>query len=311
MGKGKTFLRLLRKEPGKIFGVAVARLTETGLLDILPDKAFLKLRYRAAMGKKLRLKNPETFNEKLQWLKLYDRDPRYTVLVDKYACREEIAGIIGKQYLIPLLGVWDRAEDMDFDRLPEQFVLKCNHDSASVVICRDKETFDKEAARKKLTGKLKRNLFRWGREWPYKNVKPRIICEKYLSDSGNPPADYKIHCFGGQPKFILVCADRFSDGGLTEDFYTPQWERMEVKRPHLPNAAQPQTQPPELPEMLRLAAKLAENIPFVRVDFYVVEGHIYFSEMTFFPACGFTAFEPDGYDRLFGQWLPLPEEKKE
>lgn len=311
MSKVATLARLLREDPGKISGALAARLTEMGVLDILPDKAFLKLRYRAAMGRKLHLKNPETFNEKLQWLKLYDRDPRYTVLVDKFACREEIGQLIGQKHLIPLLGVWDRAQDIDFEQLPDQFVLKCNHDSASVVICRDKETFDREAARKKLAAKLKKNLFQWGREWPYKNVQPRIICEKYLTNDGNPPADYKIHCFGGQPKFILVCADRFSDGGLTEDFYTPDWEHMEVKRPHLSNAVVLQPKPEELSEMLAMAEKLAENIPFVRVDFYVVDGHIYFSEMTFFPACGFTAFQPDSYDTLFGQWIPLPERNKE
>ena len=277
------------------------------LMRFIPDKLYLRLMYRLRMGKKLNLKNPKTFNEKLQWLKLYDRKPEYTIMVDKYKVREYISKKIGEQYLIPLIGVWNSPDEIDFNALPDQFAMKCNHNSGlGMCICTDKSKLDVKKVKKDLKRGLKQDYYLTGREWPYKDVPRKIVAEKFLKGDTGGLTDYKIHCFNGVPKFVLVCRDRFSESGLTEDFYTPEWELMPVKRPSIPNAKTPLPKPEKLDEMLALAAKLSENIPFLRVDFYYVEGKIYFSELTFFPASGFAPFEPEEWDRTFGDWLELP-----
>lgn len=281
--------------------------TYVGLHKKVSDKDFLLKSYFIKFGRKLDLIYPETFNEKLQWLKLYDRKPEYTIMVDKYKVREYISKKIGSQYLIPLLGVWDDPDEIDFDALPGRFVLKCNHNSGlGMCICTDKTKLDVKKAKKDLKRGLKQDYYLTGREWPYKDVPRKIVAEKFLKGDTGGLTDYKIHCFNGVPKFVLVCRDRFSESGLTEDFYTPEWELMPVKRPSIPNAKTPLPKPEKLDEMLALAAKLSENIPFLRVDFYYVEGKIYFSELTFFPASGFAPFEPEEWDRTFGDWLELP-----
>lgn len=274
----------------------------------LSDKSYLQKRYRAHFGKKLNLVDPQTFNAKLQWLKLYDRKPIYTTMVDKYAVKEYVAAQIGEEYIIPTLGLWERFDDIDFDALPDQFVLKCTHDSGGLVICRDKSKFDRAAAKAKIEKFLKREFYWMHREWPYKNVKPRIIAEQYISDNDEGElSDYKIHCFNGVPKFILVCQDRFKTSGLTEDFYSVTWERLEVKRPARPNARISIKRPENLEEMLELSQKLAVNMPFARIDFYIVNGKVYWGEITFYPASGFSAFEPEEWDYTFGSWIQLPE----
>ncbi|MBQ9838694.1 MAG: glycosyl transferase [Oscillospiraceae bacterium] len=287
----------------------MARLSRAGLLKWMPDKMYLKLRYYSLIHKKLDLKNPKTFNEKLQWMKLYNRKPEYTMMVDKYAVRDYIADQIGAEYLIPLLGAWERVEDIDFDGLPEQFVLKCNHDSASVVICKDKTEFNREAAKNKLAYCLKRNLYWWGREWPYKNVKPRIIAEKYMVDeSGTELRDYKVMCFNGEPKLIQYHQGRFAEEH-TQDFYDPQWNRQEFTQ-GLPLAETPEEKPVFLDEMLELSRKLSAGIPHVRVDWYYVQGQLYFGELTFFDASGFYEFEPAQWNEIVGSWITLPEKAK-
>lgn len=278
-----------------------------GFYRKMSDERYIKRMYKCKTGDKLDLDEPRTFNQKLQWLKLYDRNPLYTVMVDKNLVKKYVGDIIGYEYLIPTLEVWDSVDDIDFDVLPKKFVLKCNHNSGlGMCICTDKSKLDVKKAKKDLKRGLKQDYYLTGREWPYKDVPRKIVAEKFLKGDTGGLTDYKIHCFNGVPKFVLVCRDRFSESGLTEDFYTPEWELMPVKRPSIPNAKTPLPKPEKLDEMLALAAKLSENIPFLRVDFYYVEGKIYFSELTFFPASGFAPFEPEEWDRTFGDWLELP-----
>lgn len=274
---------------------------------IKDDASFLKLKWRLIMGTHLNLKNPKTFNEKLQWLKLHDHNPEYTRMVDKYEAKNYVAETIGEQYVIPTIAVYDRVEDIDFASLPDQFVLKCTHDSGGVVICKEKSKFDTERAKAILRRGLQTNFYFQTREWPYKNVKPRIIAEQYMaSDDGEGLTDYKFHNFNGIPKVILVCRDRFKANGLTEDFYTAEWQHIELKRPDLNNAIEEEPRPAKLDEMLRLSAALAQNTSFVRTDFYYIDDKIYFGEITFFPASGIKPFEPAVWDEKFGEWLKLP-----
>ncbi len=283
-----------------------------GWMKWVPDKLYLKLLYRGLMGRKLNLKKPVRYNEKLQWLKLYDRNPAYTTMVDKWAVRAYVAEKLGEEYLIPSLGVWDRFEDIDFDALPQAFVLKCTHDSGGLVICRDKATLDMAAAKRKIEKSLKTDFYRHGREWPYKNVKPRIVAEAYMTDSTSAELrDYKFFCFGGEPELTLVCSERFAEGGLHETFYDKAWNRMPVARPGVPVSEVEIPKPLNYEKMLELSRVLAKDIPFVRIDFYEIDGKIYFGEITFFPAGGLVGFEPDEWDTTLGEMIPLPSEKKE
>lgn len=278
-----------------------------GISRVIPDRAYLKLKYRAALGKKLNLEDPKTYNEKLQWLKLYDRKPEYTLMVDKYEAKKYVAERVGEEYIIPTLGVWDRAEDIDFDSLPNRFVLKCTHDSGGLVICKDKSKLDRTDAIKKLKKYLKTNFYHIAREWPYVNVPRRIIAEQYMEDDQTPDLrDYKVHNFNGEPKFVLVCGNRFSQTGLTEDFYSDKWELMDLKRPKHPNSGVVEEKPEQLEKIFELSNILSKDIPFLRTDFYIVNGKIYFGELTFFPAAGFEAFEPEEWDSTFGNWIELP-----
>lgn len=284
----------------------ILSLTEHGCFNWLPDIPFLRLKFYLCMGEKLNLKSPVTFSEKLQWLKLYDRNPRYIDLVDKCAVKEYVASIIGQEYLIPTIQVFESEKEIDLSALPNRFVLKGTHDSGSVVLCRDISSFDITAARKKLKKALQRSGFQFGREWPYKNVRPRIIAEQYLDSADGDLPDYKFHCFNGKVKLILVCKDRFRESGITEDFFDEKWNHLPVKRPNSPSSRMPIEKPEKLEEMISLAEKLSENIPFLRVDFYYANGEIYFGELTFFPASGFSKFEPEEWDEILGTWLELP-----
>lgn len=273
---------------------------------VIPDKAYIKMVYRLRMKKKLNLKNPQTLNEKLQWLKLYDRKSVYSIMVDKYEVKKYVAEQIGEEYIIPTLGVWNSFDEIDFDKLPNQFVLKCTHDSGGLVICNEKSKLDTKAAKEKIERCIKKNYFWHGREWPYKDVSHRIIAEQYMTDDGEGLADYKVHCFNGVPKVILVCRDRFKNSGLTEDFFTVSWDHIDVKRPDHTNSSEEIKRPQSLEVMLQLAGKLSEGIPFSRIDFYVIQGKVYFGEITFFPATGMKQFVPEHYDRDFGNWVTLP-----
>ncbi len=278
-----------------------------GKYDDLPDDEYLKRRYKAFTGKVLPLDDPKTFNEKLQWLKLHDRRPEYTMMADKYLVRQYIAEKLGEQYLIPLLGAWDDPDDIDFDKLPNQFVLKCNHNSGlGMCICKDKSKLDIPKVRAELRKGLQEDYYKKCREWVYKDIPRKIICEQFMTNGGKELEDFKIHNFNGEAKFVLVCRDRFSDTGLTEDFFTPEWEHMPVKRPKLGLSKEQIPKPEQLSQMLEFSKILSKDIPFVRTDFYVIEGKVYFGEITFFPASGMAAFDPPEWDEKIGNWLTLP-----
>lgn len=279
-----------------------------GFTDFICDKRYLRIKYKLHLNKSLDFNNVSTFNAKLQWLKLYDRKPEYTTMVDKYKVREYISKTLGDQYLIPLLGVWDNPDDINFDTLPEKFVLKCNHNSGlGMYICRDKSQMNIEMVKKGLCKGLKQNYYLTGREWPYKDVPRKIIAEQFMKSDKGGLTDYKVHCFNGVPKLILVCKDRFTKTGLTEDFFDVEWNHLDIKRPKQNNSLIAIAKPNELDEILKLSAKLSKNIPFLRTDFYIIEGKVYFSELTFFPASGFEKFEPEKWDEILGDWLVLPD----
>lgn len=295
------------KKTSKLFSL----FSNYGLLNGMADAAYIKLMFRARMGKKLNLNNPQTFSEKLQWLKLYDRKPEYTRMVDKYEVKQYIAEKIGQQYIIPTLGVWDRFEDIDFDSLPDQFVLKCTHDSGGLVICRDKGKLDKEAAKKKIEKCIKRNYYLHSREWPYKNVKPRIIAETYMEDEVTAELrDYKFFCFDGQVKALFIATERGSKTEETKfDFFDEKFNHLPFTNGH-PNAATMPKKPISFERMKELAAVLSKGIPHLRVDFYEVNGKMYFGELTFSHWSGMMPFEPEEWDSIFGSWIQLPKGNK-
>lgn len=278
-------------------------LYKLGLL--IPDGLYVRLKYRKAFGCWPNLKDPKTFNEKLTWLKLHDHNPLYTRMVDKYEAKRYVADIIGEEYVIPTCGVWDKADDIDFDALPDKFVMKATHDSGRVICCRDKSKLDKDWAREEMRKSLKRDFYAVTREWPYKNVKPRIIAEQLLESDTNDLADYKIHNFNGVPRFILVCRDRFADSGLTEDFFDTNWTHINVKRPGHPNADVMEDRPSSLDKMLKLSERLGKEVPFMRTDFYSIGNKVYFGEITLYPASGAVPFVPERYDDIFGDMLNI------
>ena len=290
------------KNPAKL----VVFLQNRCRFRVLPDKPYLKLRYKMAMGKELDLKNPRTFNEKLQGLKLYDRKPEYTRMVDKYEAKKYVAQRIGEEYIIPTLGVWDRFDDIDFDSLPDQFVLKCTHDSGGLVIVRDKSALDKAAARKKIENCLKKNYYLSRREWPYKNVKPRIIAEQFVEDPENAGLrDYKFYCFHGTPKFLYISEGLENHATAKISFLTLDWEFAEFRRvDYAPFAVLPE-KPENFAEMVRIAEELSAGRTFLRVDLYSIAGRTYFSELTFSPCSGMMSFEPEEWDQKCGSWLDL------
>lgn len=281
-------------------------LSNRGFFNRMSDETYLKLRYNCIMGKKLNLDNPVTYNEKLQWLKLYDRKPEYTKMVDKYEAKKYVANIIGEEYIIPTLGVWDNADDIDFDTLPNQFVLKCTHDSGGLVICKDKAELDIENAKNTLNHFLSRNFYSVHREWPYKNVQPRIIAEKYMEDeSGYELKDYKFFCFDGKVNAMFIATDRNEKTETCFDFFDCNFNHMPVLNGH-PNAKKKIKKPLGFEKMIELAEKLSSGIPQVRIDFYDINGKVYFGEMTFFHWSGLKKFEPEKYDKIFGDWITLP-----
>jgi hypothetical protein len=307
MGKIDTIKRLWRRDKYQLLVAAYDHLCHTHITDLLSDEAFLKLTFRIKIREKLDLQHPVTFNQKLQWLKLYDRQERYITMVDKVLVKDYVSGIIGEEYIIPTLGAWERFEDIDFDALPDQFVLKCNHDSGSVVFCRDKTSFDREAARRKLNKCLRTDPFYWGREWPYRNVKRKILAEALVQDEpGKEIPDYKLLCFNGKVRCSFVGNERFSEDGLRTTYFDRDWNELPFER-HFPKSGVKIPKPEYYEKMLAIAAKLAEGIPFVRVDFYEVAGKLYFGELTFYPGSGMLEFKPPEWDAILGSWLELPE----
>lgn len=268
--------------------------------DKFPDRFYLGWKYWIMLGHRLHLDPPRTYTEKIQWMKLYDRDPRYTVLADKHSVKHFVADRIGPEHIIPTLGVWHGAEEIDFDKLPEKFVLKCNHDSGSAIICTDKGSFDREKACQQLNAALKKNYYPKEREWAYRDIKPLIIAEEYLGDS---VPDYKFFCFNGKPEFMFIATDRFDPSVETKfDFFDMDFNHLDVRNGH-PNAPVPPERPELWEEMKALAAKLSEGLKHVRVDLYQVGGKIYFGEYTFYHWGGLVPFEPASWDRKFGELI--------
>lgn len=285
----------------KIFDACRAR----GLTNFLPDEIYLKIVYKEKFGKPLNLKKPTTFNEKIQWLKLHDRKPEYIHMVDKYEAKKYVSEIIGDEYIIPTLGVWDNFDDIDFDSLPSQFVLKCTHDSGGIVICTDKTKFDVKAAKERINRSMNNNFFYWGREWPYKHVKPRIIAEKYMSDfCSDELRDYKFFCFGGLAKCYKIDFDRFVDHHA--NYYDINNNILPFGEDSFPPMPDKDIVIPEnIDEMRVLAERLSSDIPFLRADFYDVNGEVYFGELTFYPASGFGKFTSYSWDEKLGSWINL------
>ena len=279
-------------------------LSVLGFYNNMPDEEFLKKLYKIRMGKELRLDNPQTLNEKLQWLKIHDRNPEYTKMVDKYEVRKYISEKIGEEYLIPLLGVWDSFDEIDFDKLPQQFVLKCTHDSGGLVICKDKSEFNIKAARRKINWRMRRNYYWQNREWSYKNVKPRIIAEKYMTDESEKELkDYKIFCFNGVPEYVEVDFNRQIEHKLNP--YDFDWNPLNFCDSSKNDYSADIKRPKRLDDMRAIAAKLSEGISFLRVDFYSIDDAIYIGELTFYPGSGFIEFDPEDVDLKYGKLLKL------
>lgn len=279
-------------------------------VHLLNDEKYIRLLYKLQFKKEINLENPQTFNEKLQWLKLYDRNPEYTKMVDKYEAKKYVSNIIGEEYIIPTLGVWEKFEEIDFNLLPNQFVLKCTHDSGGLIICKDKNILNIKSSKKLINKCLKNKFYYSGREWPYKNVKPRIIVEKYMeNNSGEEIIDYKLFCFNGVPRIILVCSERFSSKNMCETWFDEDWNYLDITENNHRTDKTIKC-PINFDEMKILARKLSDGIPFLRCDFYEVNEKIYFGELTFFPASGFEKFEPNEWDKKLGDMLELPKERK-
>lgn len=272
------------------------------------DSVFLRIRYKLETGNTLHLKNPERFTEKIQWLKLHNRKEIYTRFVDKYLVKEYVSNKIGQEYIIPLLGVWDNPDEINFEKLPDKFVLKTTHGGGNggVIICNNKKIFDTVQAQNKLHNALKSKIYPEFREWPYKHVKPRIIAETLLElDNIKDLTDYKIFCFNGSPKYIQVIQDRSTNE--TIDFFDVEWNHMPFYglNPKCKNSNYSIKKPVNLEKMIDIARTLSENIPFLRVDLYNLNGRIYFGELTFFPGSGFGKFTPDQWDYKLGELIQL------
>lgn len=298
--KLRTFIGLLSR-PKKM----ILPLSQNGLLSWIPDRAFLKLAFWAELDTKLNLDKPATFSEKIQWLKLYDRNPIYTTMVDKALVKDVIKAKIGEEYVIPTYGVWDSVEAVPFDSLPDSFVLKCNHDSGGIVICRNKASFDKNAATMKLDNHLKRDAYYFGREWPYKDIQRKIIAEELLVDPDNVDlVDYKFYCFMGEPKYCQVIRNRNSDE--TIDFFDMEWNHMPFTGLGLRSKRGGfSSKPINLRKMIEISKELAKGTIFVRIDLYNIAGRIYFGEFTLYPKSGFGKFIPDEWNLRLGDMIKL------
>lgn len=304
MGRAKEIIIKFFSDPQ----IRFSYLAKLGLLNSVPDEVFLKERFKRVFGYELNLEHPQTFNEKLQWLKLYDRKPEYTRMVDKYEAKKYVAERIGEDHIIPTLGVWERFDDIDFEALPDQFVLKCTHDCGGLVICRDKSRLDIPAARKKINRCLKRNYYYSNREWPYRGVQPRIIAEAYMEDAETAELrDYKFFCFNGAAKLLFIASERQKEGEETKfDFFDMEFQHLDVRNGH-PNADVCPEKPKHFDEMRAFAEKLSQGIPQLRVDFYEANDQVYFGELTFYHWSGIVPFDPPEWDRILGDWIKLPE----
>ena len=277
-------------------------------LRFLPDKMYVKLYFRLRLGRKLDMHNPVTLNEKLQWMKFNYRFPLQTIVSDKLLVRSFVARKVGNEYLIPLLGKWDSFDDIDFSKLPNKFVLKCNHDSGGLVICKDKDSFNVSKARKIINASLSTNFYYIGREYQYRNIVPKIICEQFISDGDNIPIDYKIYCFNGQPDAILVCKDRFSNESHKAKyyFYNQEWKFLPLNKGDDISGDPKIEKPKNFETMIKIASVLSSEFYFARIDLYNISGKIYFGEITLCPNSGFDADITYSTDLAFGRKLFIP-----
>lgn len=302
MSKIQSALRFLKEDRGAFMAAIVQNFFRW-----LPDKPYLKLLYRFKMGHRLDLKNPKTFTEKLQWLKLYNRRPEYTNMVDKYAVKKYVADIIGEEYIIPTLGVWDKPENINWDSLPNQFVLKTTHGGGGggVVICKDKQTFNRTDAIAKLNQSMRSDIYSGLREWPYKNVPHRIIAEKFIApEKGQQEKDYKFFCFNGKVKCFKIDFGRFVEHHA--NYYSPEGQLLPFGEKGLePDPNHIEIMPENLNEMISIVEKLSEGFKFLRVDLYNIKGKIYFGELTFYPASGMLPFVPEEWDKKLGSLLTV------
>lgn len=282
-------------------------LEDLGFFNGMEDENFLKRKFYYRTGYHLDLQNPRTFNEKMQWMKLYNRKPEYTMMVDKYKVRKYIAEQLGEEYLIPLLGVWDDPDEIDFDALPNQFVLKCNHNSGlGMCICKNKSKLDIQSVKEELRKGLAQDFYLTGREWPYKNVPRKIICEKYMTDETEGDLkDYKFYCFNGKVKMLGIYSDRNKKCPTKADYFDENYQWIDMIWGYDRAEKKPE-KPAKFTEMIEIAEKLSAGLPAVRVDLYQCDEKIYFGEMTFFDGSGFDAIEPIEWDYKMGSWIKLP-----
>lgn len=302
---GNTYNVLIRKintvikKPQTIF----IKILEV-LSPLLGDKIYIEILFRLKVGYKLNLNNPRTFNEKLQWLKLYYRNPKLIQMVDKYEVKVYIQNTIGEEYVISTLGVWDSFDDIDFENLPDKFVLKTTHDQGGVVICEDKNKFNYSGAQHKLNKHLKRNFYLKYREWPYKDVKPRIIAEEFIGEDSLELKDYKFYCFNGEAKMVFIASGR-NTMEKKFDFYDIHFNHLDIKRANTIQSKEGNQIPENYYKMVELAESLSSGLPHVRVDFFNIDGKIYFGELTFFTGAGMNPFYPEKWDYIIGDWIDL------
>ena len=300
----KHYVKKLTDNP---FVVIKFVLMNSAIAKLINDQKYIELIYLFFYRKKLNLKCPKTFNEKLQWLKIYDKKPVHIIMADKYDVKQYVANIVGKEYVVPTLKVYDKVEEIRYEELPNQFVIKCTHDSGSTFICRKKEDFDWKKVKKSLKRACSKNYFFRGREWPYKYIKPRIIVEPLLLDTGGGIADYKFYCFNGKPQFLYV--SKGLDRHLTAriSFLTLDWKFAEFKRTDYQGLEKLPLKPIAYECMLQCVEILCKDEKFVRIDFYCVGNHVFFSEFTFYPNSGLVHFEPQEYDLKLGELLSLDD----
>lgn len=280
------------------------------LSRLIPDRIYLQIVYFKHFRRFINFNNPKTFNEKIQWLKLNYRNEEYTKLVDKYRVKQYITKLIGEEYVIPTLGVWNNVDDIDFKSLPEKFVLKCNNDSGGIVICKNKKDFDEAKAKSFLKERLKNNGYWYGREWPYKNVKPCIIAEKYMEDSiSKDIKDYKFFCLNGSMEFFDIDIDRFIEHRA--NYYDRNGNFLPFGKTYCPpDYTKKIEMPKNLDKMIELAETISHNTVLSRIDFYEIDGQVYFGEITFYPGSGFSPFTDEKWDYKLGDMIDLPNIKK-
>lgn len=295
-------IKKIIKHPQKIINYIQWKLNKIGFFDSWNDEKYLKFIYKLKFKKKLNLEKPITFNEKLQWLKLNDRNDLYTDMVDKIKVKQIVSKKIGKEYIIPTIKTWKNPDEINFAELPSQFVLKCNHNSGGLVICKNKEQLDIEKCKKTLHNCLKRNYYYSGREWPYKNVKPLILAEEYIKDESlEDLKDYKFLCFNGKPKIVYLTV---KNNNIWENFYDIDFNVLNIQHGK-PRYHKEFTKPKNFDKMIEIAAKLSEGIPFIRIDLHNIDGKILFGEFTFYDWSGLEPFQNEKWDHELGNWIDL------